>query len=204
AGRSGRIGPAQGPLCSRTRMCPALPRVPCPAAGPSADAEGDAAAAQVAAVGGRSLVRGGVQFRPQVQGQAPGLLGFEHRLVLREDGVLEIAQLAVRRIEVRDRQTEPHAARFRRERADVERDGLAPALHRGGAGFRQFGQHGRVRAGHFVGVFDLRRRGGMQVGLGLPGLATGGQQAGRRRLHPVVVDGRGIARAQPALVHEAE
>ncbi len=145
-----------------------------------------------------------MQLCPQVQRQAPGLLGFEHRLVLREDGVLEVAQPGVGRIEIRHRQAEPHAARFRRDRADVERDGLAPAPHRGGARFGQLGEHRRVGRRDLVGVFDLRGGRGMQVGLRLPGLAAGGQQAGRRGLHAVVVDGRGIARAQPAFVHEPE
>ena len=129
-------------------------------------------------------------FGARVQRQALGLLRFQHRLVLREDGVLERPQCLVAGSKIGHGQAEPDPAGLGRERADEQADGLTVIAQR--RVVRAFGEHGAEGAGHLVGVVHHGAAAGQAVGLRLPGLATGGDQPAGRSLHRVV-ELRGVA-----------
>ena len=103
-------------------------------------------------------------------------LRLEHRLVLREDGVLEGAQLA-RRCESWSVTAMRNQTRLvlRLDRADEQRDLVAVAVLL----LRQLGQHRGVGRHHLVAVVDPAAFGGQAVALRLPGAAAGGDEAGR-------------------------
>ena len=145
-----------------------------------------------------------MRFGTRVQRQTRRALRLQHRLILREDGVLKSLQRCIGGIKVGHGQAEPDPAGLRRQRADKERDRFTPSSRGCGVRLRYFGQHGCIGRGHFVTVFHHRALRRMHMGLRLPGPAVGGQQTGGSGFYRVIGNRAAATFAQPARVHKTE